>query len=646
MSFLGRALPPSGREAAAQALRQHKSDYTSKFVTDDVHLTACTAFVKRWAKAKLVKPKVTLEPPAWPSGSSCYERTAKKGGTLSYLLERSSEQEPPTHYLSDAVAVEVAQDIGLFSYALKRMKEGLVPEHKIACITERGLKTRVVNVGPAYCQVLGHSVRKHLLRGLRSTPGAYQPIVGAEDSEILKLFEGASAETVVSTDLTRATDLIPLDLAKAVVDGLADSGRLSSLEIDVLRLLTGPQLLRYPGEEAPIISSRGILMGLPTSWCVLSLIHLYWLDVAKTAAIEAAGRRKPRIRSSICGDDALLATTVVGAASYSQCVKDCGGSPSLGKHYECSLGAVRRAVFLERLYEWDVEDGKLRRGIRFAAIPVKGFTSRNLPRDFLEDRLVSCRSFGLRQILGIDSLLSQNPCLEQPLRDYMIRRVAWLPKYAVQVLGLIGGFPLKYGGFQLSPRPSDIRQAIEVRDSGKSFSLAVQRELDPAWRMAVGFQEGGRELAVREGELVDLPLTYDPSTSSPKPGWVVVEEDQRFMRTVLPVYRQVLSWSAGPARRTIHLRASDFRRSLAKLRAEGRSRPSGLGIDVPIGPACIEWRLPNGEAPERGLSWYDATESNRSAYESSVFELLLEDVGLADRYRDAFRRSPDALQTI
>jgi len=351
----------------------------------------------------LVKPKVLIEPPAWPSGSSCFERTAKKGGTLSYLIERSAEQEPPVHYLSDAVAVEVAQDISLFSYALKRLKEGEIPVHKVACITERGLKTRMVNVGPAWCQVLGHSVRKHLLRGLRATQGAYQPLVGAEDHDILKLFDGATAETVVSTDLTRATDLIPLDLASAVVDGLAESGRLSPLEIDVLRVLTGPQRLIYPGEEEPVLSTRGILMGLPTSWCVLSLIHLYWLDVAKHAALEAAGRRKPRIRFSICGDDALLATTVVGAASYAQCVRDCGGSPSYGKHYECTEGSVRRAVFLERLYEWDVVDSKLRTGVRFPAIPVKGFTSRNLPRDFVEDRLVSCRSFGLRQILGIDS---------------------------------------------------------------------------------------------------------------------------------------------------------------------------------------------------------------------------------------------------
>jgi len=647
LSFIGRALPPASRSMADAALKQHRVDFTSSFSTSAVHLSGCKAFVRKWAKTMLVKPKVILEPPAWPSGSSCFERSSQKGGTLSFLLEKSSEQEPPVHFLSDAVSCEVAQDISLLGYALREFKKGDTPRHRVECITERGLKTRVVNVGPAWCQVLGHSVRKHLLRGLRATPGAHQPLKGVSDEELVGHFNGATAEVLISTDLTRATDLLPHDLVKAAVDGLEESGKLSLLEIDILRSLTGPQQLIYKGSDSPVLTSRGILMGLPTSWCLLSLIHLYWLDVAKAAAIEASGRRKPRIRSSICGDDALIATTVAGAQSYRQCVIDCGGSPSEGKHYEdTGVKSVRRGVFLEKLLEWGIEDGKLFLGNRFPAIPVKGLTSRNLPRDFLEDRLVSCRSFGIRQILSIDSLLSQNSCLEKPLRDYMIRRVAWLPAYADKVLGLIGGFPLSLGGFPLSPRPLDVSRAVWARDSGRSFSLAIQRELDPAWRMAVGFQEGGRELAIAEGELIDKPLDWDPESDPTPPLWVDVEEDKRFLRTVLPIYRQVVSWSAGPSRRTIHLRASDFVRSLEKIRAEGKAQPSGLLPDAPVKPKRIWWRLPNRETPERGLSWYDATEFNRSAYMTEVLCTLLEDIALLSRYKGSFKTPSEVLLAI
>jgi hypothetical protein len=648
LSFVGRALPSAENSAVGEALLQHRLDYTSNHKTPDSVVDACRAFVRQWAKTRLVGSKVNLLPPAWPSGSSCFERTARNGGTMSYVLEQASRQEPPTHYPVSAAATEVAMDISQFSYALKAWKEGHNPLHRVACITERGLKTRVVNVGPAWCQVLGHSVRKRLLKGLKATPGAYQPLVGAKDEDIFKLFEGCSAETLVSTDLTRATDLLPFDLVKAVVDGLEDSGKLSKMEIDILRTLTGPQDLIYPGSKEPVTSSRGILMGLPTSWCVLSLIHLYWMDVAKAAAL-ASMKRSPRIRFAICGDDALLAIPATGAAAYQQIVKDCGGEPSKGKHYECTSGPVRRGVFLERLYEWRVQDGKLTQGIRFAAIPVKGLTSKNLPRDFMEDRLVSCRSFGLRQILTLDSLLEQNTILRQPLEDYIKRRVPWLAKYAKDELDLIGGFPLRYGGFAFSPRPSDVSPMIEVRDSGRSFSIAVQRELDPAWRMAVSFQERGRELAVTKGELVDLPLFWEEDPSDPTPpNWVVVSEDDRFIRTVTFIYRQILSIMGGaPSRRTIHLRASDFRRSLKKIRAEGRDHPSGLGPDVPIKPRLIRWRLPNGETPEQGLSWYDATEVNRSVYESKVFEQLLEHLGgVVDCYKGAFKRPSEALRDL
>ncbi|UHM27598.1 MAG: RNA-dependent RNA polymerase [Sanya ochthera mantis narnavirus 2] len=636
MSFVGRALPRASREAVIKALQTHKADYSSAFETDAGVLRACTEFVSNWARTKLVRSKCELEAPCWPSGSSCIERSAKKGGCLAYLLEQAALQEPPTEYKMDAVDTEVAMDVSLQSHALKQLVEqGDRPvRHRVACITERGLKTRVVTVSPAWCQTLGHSVRKRLLRGLRATEGGVPSRNQLQDEALLKLLEGCTADTLVSTDLTRASDLLPLDLVRAVVDGLERSGRLTTTEIRVLRLLTGPQILDYDVVGGQITSSRGILMGLPTTWVLLSLIHLFWMDTAKGAALLSfPGKRSVRIRGAICGDDAILATTAAGAVAYRKIVAMCGGSASQGKHFECSQGPLRRAVFLERLYQWEVVDGKLRNGIRFAAIPVKGLTSSTLPRDFLEGRLVSCRSFGIRQILVLDALCAQNPILTGPCRDYMHRRAPWLPRYAREILGLTGGFPLSVGGFILAPRPSDVTSVVEVRDSGRSYSVAVQRELDPAWRMAVSFSEGGRELAVAEGELQDLPLrSVDSEAPEPPAGWVRVTEDQRYMRTVVPMYRQVLSFSGGTSRRTLHLRAADFVRTLKKLRAEGRASPTGLPADVRLLEREILWRLPNGETPERGTSWYDATEQNRSARSAEVLEHVFESLGLPHSY--------------
>jgi len=618
LSFIGRSLPPAGRDAVKAALAQHQVDFSTPHATPPQHLSGCREFVAKWARRRLVKPRVAMQPPAWPSGSSCIERSSAKGGTLSFLLEEISKLPPcPEALPTTCESADLHQDALMLRYAFGRMEEEKYPEHRIACLAERGLKTRVVNVGPAWCQVLGHSVRKRLLGGLRATPGAFQPLKGASDREIIELFSGSVGDVLVSTDLTRATDLLPHDLVRAAVDGLRDSGMITAMELEVLEALSGPQLLHYPDGKT-LLSSRGILMGLPTSWCLLSLIHLYWLDVSNRAAREASGKRKPRLTASICGDDALLATTRAGADAYKTVVRECGGSPSDGKHYECSSGPLRRGVFLEKLIEFVVSnDGRLSLGSRYPAIPVKGLTSKNLARDFCEDRLVSCRSFGIRQVLTLDAICTQNECLVGPCRDYMSRRASWLPRYTREVLGLAGGFPLNLGGFILSPRrPGDELIAIQVRDSGRSFSLAVQRDVDPLWRLASQFSSEGRALAVEEGELVDLPLRQkgrDPAGDPPpREGWVVVSEESRSLATVLPIYRQLVGFSSGPSRRTIHMRAQDFSRALLRLRAEGRARPTGLPAEVLLDPLLIEWRLPNGEAPERGTSWYSASKHNRS----------------------------------
>jgi hypothetical protein len=172
-------------------------------------------------------------------------------------------------------------------------------------LSERGLKTRTVSIGEAHWQTLGHCVRKRLFHALVNTPGTHAPLIGADGAKIASLLEGGYADVLVSTDLTRATDLLPLDLCAAIVDGLEQSGRLSETEIGILRILTGPQRLEYSDGE--VTSSNGILMGLPTSWAILSLIHLFWIDEVKSTSRTANWRKNHKF--SICGDDALIATT-------------------------------------------------------------------------------------------------------------------------------------------------------------------------------------------------------------------------------------------------------------------------------------------------------------------------------------------------
>jgi hypothetical protein len=621
LSFVGRALPPAPPEAVTSALRQHLADLTSTFVTPSDTLSACTEFVRRWARDHLVRWKLPLGSPDWPTGSSCVERSASKGGLLGYLTEVG--QDAPIGYepSEDGAAVTLAMEDRLVSWAMSARDPSQPLRHRVTCLSERGLKTRVVTVGPAHAQVLGHTVRKRLLAGLKSTNAAYQPLVGASDEEIIKSFVGCCGDVLISTDLTRASDLLPLDLVRAVVDGLEASDRVSPLEIEVLRELSGPQLLSYP-DGSTALSSRGILMGLPTTWVLLSLIHLFWVDHAKRVA-RVGLRRAPRFHGAICGDDGLLALNANGAAAYIDIVKNCGGEASPGKHYECSSGPTRRCVFLEKLFEFGLSaDGTLAIGSRFPAIPVKGLTSFNLPRDFTEGRLVSCKSFGIRQIVSIDAIAAQGDCLLGPLRDYVRHRASWLSTYSAEVLGLTPGFPLRLGGYILGPRPVSgkmVDEVANIRDSGRSFSMAIKLILDPLWRMAAGFSGEGRELAVSEGELVDLgpDLGMRPTVHGLPCGdshhWQVATEDARYLRTVTGMFRQLVTMMSAPRQpRPLFLRAQDFVLSRRRLVKEGASRPSGLPVDQKFGPALIAWKTPNGGLAGRGVSWFDSVASTRS----------------------------------
>lgn len=313
--------------------------------------------------------------------------------------------ELPECLTTDALGAQASLEAKFVKLALEEMRADGLPQHRVTVLAERGVKTRTVTVGPAHAQILGHCVRKRLARALRHCPGTWAPLQGASDEQLVEHLVGGHGEILVSTDLTRATDLLPFDLLGAVISGLEESGRMSALEVEILRYLSGAQRLTYPDGET-VTTSRGALMGLPTSWCLLSLVHLWWMDSVRRTSKGTAERQAHRFH--ICGDDALLATTRVGGQRYKSLVLRCGGAPSEGKHFESSrspAGTVR-GVFLERLFEFDVspDTGRLVSGVRARTIAVKGLTSRSLPRTFIGDNPIRCNSAGIVQVVALDAL--------------------------------------------------------------------------------------------------------------------------------------------------------------------------------------------------------------------------------------------------
>lgn len=108
----------------------------------------------------------------------------------------------------------------------------------------------------------------------------------------------AGSTRVLSSDLTAASDLLPLDLVEALVEGVLEGARWKNhkraqLFSKLFRVLTGPQMVGWPGlkgEQSFAMtdnassfgtkSKRGIMMGIPTTWFLLNLTHMFWISEA------------------------------------------------------------------------------------------------------------------------------------------------------------------------------------------------------------------------------------------------------------------------------------------------------------------------------------------------------------------------------
>jgi hypothetical protein len=266
-----------------------------------------------------------------------------------------------------------------------------------------------------------------------------------------------------------------------------------------------------------------------------------------------------------------------------------GGSPSEGKHYECrgNKGSLR-GVFLEKLLEFDHKEGFITAGVVNGAIPVKGLTSRSLPREYFGTTPVRCDSFALVQIMVLDTLGARSTAL-QACRNYIHTRVPWLWRYGKTVLGLAPGHPLSLGGWRFADRtPEGDLLAKQVRDSGKSFTVCVRREADPEWRRASKFVS--ENMAAAEFEWAFLPIGPLPPAPhdfvgplelgavrlpEDPAGWDVFVKEDRVVVEVMGAYMQYKAFCFRPSE-VFHVRSKDLSRKLHRLRKEGSLHPCPL----------------------------------------------------------------------
>nr|BBV14771.1 RNA dependent RNA polymerase [Barley aphid RNA virus 6] len=361
LTSLGRALPVGTAAVSKKALQRHKEAYRSDSDTPEHLVEACYEFVDDWIRAYCPPNTSEISFPSTSGAAIGYPR--KKGGLAAYTHEVSSfvQQVRAPDQLLSAVQGPLVSGIGpdmTFSRRIGRARDvvlqtavrenlfsrlSLLSEPyraEVIPIAERGCKARVVTKSPPELVASSHYVRTVLFRGILRDPRTSEALQGDRTKAVLGLLRGYQPPghwQVLSSDLTAASDLLPSDLIQAVVEAIVDSEILPPSFEPALRASVGVMKLVYPdGEE--ILSRRGILMGLPTTWTILSLIHLFIIEQAFNE-VAFVGPRLYRI----CGDDLVAIAPKKVIDSYHRIASACGVKFSAGKHFV----SHRYAVFTE-----------------------------------------------------------------------------------------------------------------------------------------------------------------------------------------------------------------------------------------------------------------------------------------------------------
>lgn len=392
LSYLGRALPEGDEVVARANLFAHRDTLREPFSTPTDILNFSREYARKFAASRCEPVEPFL--PSAPSASvGCSRRS---GGTREVVrtqwkewLDKTDTFIPELDALIHQNQVETSLEGGVPDPAMggqdvswseetmtalsnlcsvpvaesaARLSAGPL-QHRVCCVPERGWKQRIVSAPPAYASVAGTVLNKALLRALRKEGRCRSFLVGdrrmAIERAMSAWFPGC---LIVSTDLSSASDRLPLDLVEAVVNGLVDGWKgLSPTWADALRSLTGPQLLQYPWGQV-INSERGILMGLGPTWPILSLIHLIWVDYS---ASLVGARRSAWKGTSFGGDDLIAAWPPRLYEKYSETVRACGGQFSPGKMFVHPTGGN----FTEITFWVNPENS----AIRWASgVPLKG----------------------------------------------------------------------------------------------------------------------------------------------------------------------------------------------------------------------------------------------------------------------------------
>lgn len=395
ISRIGRALPAGNARLAEETMQKHKKNLCSVFHCSSSDLFSVRAFVTKKV-ARLAGRGTPLDASLSLSTSACIENTRSKGGNFGYLQQACDSyrgemvgaeelsRPPPqgtlrtpyervTERSREAFSVRsegakvrrdeclwlwlprYAEELGIALEDWEFVREYLFlmdlilstkfPENALVeaiPIFERGFKVRIVTKGPAVLIAYLHLWNSLLLGLLKRDPPSADSLSSSDQRKAYVERFNRSVGTLQdgwvfrSADLTTATDLMPRDLCQAIVEGIVEGFRRAHYNIDdefaeILHIATSNLDCKWGNDQEH--TSRGILMGFPTSWCILSFYNMWLHDRAWREEYEVVPWKLYDL-FSIIGDDYVSYVPKRVSSRYTHVLERTGGAISALKDVE------------------------------------------------------------------------------------------------------------------------------------------------------------------------------------------------------------------------------------------------------------------------------------------------------------------------
>jgi hypothetical protein len=362
-SGLGRSVAPASKndKVCHEAVDNHKRILSDSYKTDPKLLEELGTYVKeriKWIREiqgfidrkRPNEPKLREDLGTWSTSFSlgaCIENPLSKGGSWGYFRKKLNEnvavrpliemvnnmdRDPSTvddpsfkafaeelSTMSEEQMTEVANIkheyysqlwLNELENEIKVLSNGKVKQ-RVSVVCDKGHKARVVTVAQAGLVTQGSAINEFLIRILKNLGPCKQSLTGEPISPFLnRALEAGYNEPereLYSADLKSASDYIPHDVAKTVVKAIFNALReeddcdLEEVQTweDLSLILTGEMEVTYP-DGSIIDTKRGILMGLPLTWPILSFINLFCANKAQDDNMK----RTDKI-TAVCGDDLI-----------------------------------------------------------------------------------------------------------------------------------------------------------------------------------------------------------------------------------------------------------------------------------------------------------------------------------------------------